>query len=89
MHEGDRPDRLDHDVEQKHGLTDWIWEIMTTAWQQICRQRPTFTQIVELWQSRSAEGGLNSSRPMSLSGNVPGQIIQYKTVVAVVDSSFG
>jgi hypothetical protein len=74
VREGDRPDRLDPDIEHKRGLTDWIWEIMEAAWQQEGKLRPNFSQIVDCWHNRAVGGDLISSRHISMSNSMAGQI---------------
>jgi hypothetical protein len=72
VREGDRPDRLDPDVEQKHGLTDRIWAIIEASWQKEATLRPNFSQIVESWQISSTEVALETLRPFSPTNSVAG-----------------
>ena len=76
---GDRPDRLDRNVGQKHGLTDKIWGIMEACWQSDPTSRPIFPEIVEMWQTQPAEAqptedGSEMSRPISPSNSANGQV---------------
>jgi len=57
VRENDRPDRPEPKIEQKHGLTGSIWGIMEASWHKEATLRPTFTQIVNLWQMWSSEHG--------------------------------
>ena len=65
VREGDRPDRLQPDVERKYGLTDKIWGIMEVCWHKEAGMRPTFTQIVEFWQMQQGEDTVEILRPVS------------------------
>ena len=72
VRKGERPDRPDAETEQKVGLTDSIWEIIEASWRKDPRLRPTFAQIVHLWQEQA--GVTENSGPVSsdiVSGNVP------------------
>ena len=73
VREGDRPDRPDSHIEQKYGLTDKIWGIIEASWKKEATLRPTFNQIVELWQIRQAEDTLETSRPISPSTSIARQ----------------
>jgi hypothetical protein len=75
VREGDRPDRLESNLEQKYGLTDNIWGIMEASWQQEATLRPTFNHIVELWQIEPIKDNLGILRPISPSISVAGQTI--------------
>jgi hypothetical protein len=74
VHEGDRPDRLDRNVGQKHGLTDKIWGIMEACWQSDPTSRPIFSEIVDMWQTQPTEDVSEMSRPISPSNSANGQI---------------
>lgn len=45
-----RPDRPDEELEESVGLTDQIWAIIDHAWDKESRLRPSFEQIVTMWQ---------------------------------------
>jgi serine/threonine protein kinase len=70
VREGDRPDRLQRNIEQKYGLTDKIWGIIEASWKKEATLRPTFTQIVEWWQIRHTEGAPEALRPILPSTSV-------------------
>jgi hypothetical protein len=57
VRENDRPDRPEPTIEQKNGLTDTVWRIMEASWHKEATLRPTFSQIVNLWQMWSSENG--------------------------------
>jgi hypothetical protein len=57
VRENDRPDRPEPTIEQKNGLTDTVWRIMEASWHKEVTLRPTFSQIVNLWQMWSSENG--------------------------------
>jgi hypothetical protein len=61
VREGDRPDRPELYIEQKSGLTGKIWGIMEKSWHKEAALRPTFAQIVELWEKWPVEDGQVSS----------------------------
>jgi hypothetical protein len=53
VREGERPERPDPAVEARSGLTNHIWEVIETAWQQESRLRPNFEQLLAMWPNSS------------------------------------
>jgi hypothetical protein len=88
VREGDRPDRLDSNIEQKYGLTDKIWGIIEASWQKEATLRPTFNQIVELWQIRQAEDTLETLRPISPSTSIARQIFVFLELMSGTLTTF-
>lgn len=72
VRENERPDRLDLDFEHKRGLTDRIWKIIEAAWQKEANLRPTFVQIVKLWERPSEESVLIPLRSSLSASNLTG-----------------
>lgn len=72
VRKGERPDRPDAETEQKVGLTDGIWDIIEASWRKDPRLRPTFSQVVHLWQEQA--GTTENSRPGSSSDMVAGNV---------------
>ena len=72
VQEGDRPDRLEPDLEQRCGLTDNIWGIMESSWHEEATLRPTFNDIVDMWQTLPKGDNSGILQPTSPSTSVAG-----------------
>lgn len=77
VRENERPDRPERDVGQKRGLTDKIWAIIEACWHKEPALRPTFTQVVEVWQTQHGEDFMEILRHISPSSNALGQCFFY------------